>query len=209
MLVVLGVLLYHIQKSFGSPREAADKLRSLGAIGPIAIVLFIIMEVVVAPIPGYFIAVASGYAFGIVWGTLYSYVGNIIGTAIAFLLSRHVGRPLVERLVNRNKLGRYDTFFKESGRLALWFAFLFPIFPADIMSFVTGLSDMRFREFMFIAIVAYLPNMLMLNYFGSVLYESGLGVKALVSASAFLFCAVFGSFLYRHIKKGTLKSVQE
>lgn len=202
LLAMVGIVLTFVESIFGSPQQAADRIRQMGAWGPIVIVIVIILEVIIAPVPGVIAAVASGYAFGVWWGTLYSYLGNVIGTAIAFFLSRRYGRPLVERFVSRRKVELYDCFVRERGKVLLWFIFLFPFFPADIVSFVTGLSDIKAKDFLFIVAVAYLPNMYLLNKFGATMYESGLHGKTLIFGAILLCVLVVGMIFYRTLQRG-------
>lgn len=200
-LFVAGLLLIYIQNSFESPREAAEKIRELGIFGPIAVISLIILEVVVAPIPGVLISVASGYAFGTYWGAVFSYIGNVIGTAAAFFLARKFGRPLVERLTKREKLDRYDCFFKQGGKTLLFAVYLFPIFPTDIISFVTGLSSINWKKFMIIISIAYIPNMLLLNYIGANLFESNITSNSPILLILVLSTIAIGIGLYFYIRK--------
>jgi uncharacterized membrane protein YdjX (TVP38/TMEM64 family) len=204
ILAIIGASIFFFQKTFESPKDAADKIRNLGALGPLFVIILISLEVVIAPIPGYVIAIASGYAFGVWWGALYSYLGNIIGTAIAFFISRRFGRPLVEKIIRKKQLVVYDSFFKEKGKPMLWLAYLFPVFPADIISFVTGLSDIKWKDFMIIVSIAYIPNMLFLNYFGATLYDSGFRGNAIFFA-IFLGIIVLFSYFY-YISQKTAKA---
>lgn len=201
ILCILGLLLIYIETRFDSPREAARMIQDTGILGPFLVVLLIVLEVIVAPIPGYLIAVASGYAFGAVLGAVYSYLGNVIGTAIAFWLSRKFGRPFVEHLINRKKLQIYDGFFREKATLLLWITYLFPVFPSDIVAFVTGLSNFRFRKFITIVCIAYLPNMLLLNYLGASLYEYGIQSQTIFYGALLLLVLLFGWLFYFYLRK--------
>jgi uncharacterized membrane protein YdjX (TVP38/TMEM64 family) len=206
ILAIIGGVIFFFQKTFESPKDAADKIREFGALGPVVVITLIAFEVVIAPIPGYVIAIASGYAFGALWGTLYSYIGNIIGTTIAFFISRKFGRPLVEKIIKKNQLATYDSFFKEKGKPMLWLAYLFPVFPADIISFVTGLSDIRWKDFMIIISIAYLPNMLFLNYFGATLYNSGFRGNAIFFMLFIGIVVIFSYFYYISLKRKKIRS---
>jgi len=201
VLFIIGIGVFYIEDYYGSPRNAADALRELGSVGPIAVILLVILEVVVAPIPGWVVAIASGYAFGAILGTIYTYIGNVVGTTIAFLLSKRFGRPFVEHIVDKKKLDYYDDFFNRTGRPFLWLMFLFPIFPTDIVAFATGMSNIKLKDFIFIVSIAYIPNMLLLNYFGAVLYDSGFGEKTIIFGSVLLFILLLGAILFIHMKK--------
>src|SRR5437870_286075 len=45
-------------------------------------------------LPGGILAVGAGFFFGLWWGFLIVFVGNIVGTAISFVLRRSIASPL-------------------------------------------------------------------------------------------------------------------
>ncbi|MFW6220483.1 MAG: TVP38/TMEM64 family protein [Nanoarchaeota archaeon] len=206
LLVVIGFiylffLLFPI--SFNDINQTENFVSDFGIYGPIIVILIIILEVVIAPIPGFIIIIASGYLFGPVFGTLYAYIGNIFGTLIAFLLARRFGRPFVKRIINEKKLKLYDCFFKERGKTFLWISFIFPVFPTDIISFIAGFSNIKLKNFMFIVMIAYVPNLLILSYFGSAIALHTVGFELIVAISFVLFIVVFGVLLFHHLKKNS------
>lgn len=201
ILIIVGILLFYVQRTFESPRDAADKLRGLGSLGPLVLISLMILEVMVAPLPGGLLFIASGYAFGTGWGTLFSYIGQIAGTLIAFFISRRFGRPIVERLVKKEKLDYYDCFFQRGGKVVLWVGYLIPIFPTDIMTFVTGMSNIDWKKFMIIPAIAFIPNLFLHNYFGATLYQSGVAEKTLIFGLALLFLLLVSISAYFYTKK--------
>jgi len=192
ILGAIGAAFYFVGVSFHSPEEVREYVRGWGAWGPMIVIVLIILEVVLAPIPGYVIAVGAGATFGPWLGFTITYIGNVIGTFLAFWISRHFGRPIVQRLVKEDHLKRYDRFFRERGVIGLWIAYALPVFPVDIISFVTGFSGIRFRKFAVIVLVAFIPNMLFLNFFGDRIINSGLGAGTIIFGSVIILLATFG-----------------
>ncbi|MBT3408156.1 TVP38/TMEM64 family protein [Candidatus Woesearchaeota archaeon] len=201
ILFIVGIVFYFVNFSFNSPQEVRDYINGFGAFGPFIVIALITLEVILAPIPGAIISIGSGAAFGPFYGTLYTYIGNIIGTTIAFFLSRHFGRPLVKRFVKEQKLRTYDRFFKDKGVYGLWFVYIFPVFPTDILSFITGLSNIKFRKFFTIISIGYLPNMLILNIFGDSIIKYGFGTSTILIGSFLLLIFVIFYLYMVHYKK--------
>lgn len=199
-MIVLGVAWYLLHQSFTSPDEAAEFIRNLGWIGPFVVILFIIMEVIVAPIPGSVIAVASGYAFGPFMGVIYSYTGNVIGSVIAFYLARRFGRTFIAHFISRKQIDQYDAFITSRGNIVIWLAYLFPVLPSDLVSFASGLSDISYRKFITIVCLGYLPNMILLNYFGYALFDFGFGRQTILTGIAILILVVTGYLLYQRMR---------
>ena len=57
------------------------------------------------PFPAEQIAIANGMLFA-VWGTLVTWIGAMMGAALAFALARRYGKPLVDRPRRRKAAGR-------------------------------------------------------------------------------------------------------
>lgn len=154
-----------------------DFLVSAKGFAPFIIVGLVILEVVFAPIPGTFITVAAGALFGVWLGALYSYIGNVIGSMLAFWLAQRFGRPLVEKLASKKLLDRYDGFFQRYKHLVFVF-YCLPIIPVDILSFSCGLSAMRTKKFFFVMALGFIPNILLLAFAGQVM--AGLSVIMMI-----------------------------
>ncbi|HEY3660204.1 MAG TPA: VTT domain-containing protein, partial [Candidatus Udaeobacter sp.] len=57
-------------------------------------------------LPGGVLAVGSGFFFGLWWGFLIVFAGNIVSTALSFLLSRFVARRWFQRKLSANPILR-------------------------------------------------------------------------------------------------------
>lgn len=184
---------------YTTPDAMLKLLDTADAFGPLIIVLLIMLEVVIAPIPGFVVMVAAGYVYGPFWGTLYSYAGNVLGSLLAFVLARHFGRPFVRRIISRRLLDRYDEFFNGHKKSLMLF-YALPIVPVDILSFVCGLSDLRWRRFLLVIMVGFIPNTLVLALVGDRLSQLSF---ALTVVYVLVFLLVFSglALLFRYLVK--------
>ena len=204
LVVVLFLALFFIfnyDMFFESPEEIVKSVKSLGALGPVIFILLIILEVVIAPIPGAVIPIATGFAYGAFWGTLICYTGNILGTMLAFSIARHFGRGVVEKFVKRKKLDLYDSFIHHEGKFIFLFAYVIPVLPPDIVSFIAGLSSIRFRTFFLFVAIGYLPYMLALNLFGQRIFESGFDTRTILMGTGFILLTLTGLITYFIIRR--------
>nr|EGQ40242.1 MAG: hypothetical protein J07AB56_09700 [Candidatus Nanosalinarum sp. J07AB56] len=159
-VLAAAVLLYVLTPSLdflSSPDAVRDYVRGFGVLSAAAFVLLQIAQTVIAPIPGQVTGVAAGYLFGTWVGTLYSMIGVSIGSYIAVVLSRRLGRPYVERVVNPLILDRFDGFMTDRGPETLFIVFLIPGLPDDALCFVAGLSDISVARLMTVIIIARIP----------------------------------------------------
>jgi uncharacterized membrane protein YdjX (TVP38/TMEM64 family) len=111
-----------------------------GSLAPVVYVLVVIVEVVVAPIPGALLYAPGGAIFGgLVGGTL-SLVGNVIGAALACLLGNLLGDRLLAKQRDDAEFNRYRDRLRDRG---IWVVLLLranPLTSSDLVSYAAGLA---------------------------------------------------------------------
>ncbi len=149
-------------------REALREwVAHLGPWGPVVTICLNVLQVLVAPIPGQFVGVMNGYLYGIVAGTLYSMIGLILGTAMAMVLARRYGRPLVERLVSQAQVDRWDAITDRQGPWFFFLVFLFPFVPDDVTAFLIGLSPLSLPRMLVLVTLGRLPGVFVSSWVGA------------------------------------------
>ncbi len=142
----------------GNQARIQDWVERFGPWGPLVNIALNIAQVLLAPLPGQFIGMANGYLYGVWLGTLYSMVGLVVGTTLAIGLARWFGRPLVERLVDAQRLARWDRLADRRGPLFFFLVFLFPFLPDDLVCFLIGLSSLSIPRMVVLAALGRLPG---------------------------------------------------
>jgi uncharacterized membrane protein YdjX (TVP38/TMEM64 family) len=126
-----------------------------------------VAQVLVAPIPGEVTGFAGGVLFGPLRGVAYSTIGLSLGSWLAFTIARLLGRPLVERLVSRDIMNRYDYVMGHRGLLVAFLLFLLPGFPKDYLCYLLGLGHMRLWHFLAISTVGRLFGTVLITFAGA------------------------------------------
>ena len=128
----------------------------LGIAGPIVLVAFNALQIVIAPVPGYAVQIVSGYLYGPLWGGIWGSLGLLAGSMLAMWLARTFGRPLAERLVGRSRLDRWETV-THSTSLLVWFILI--ISPTgDLPYFLAGLAKVRFSVIFLLTLAIRVPT---------------------------------------------------
>ena len=130
-----------------------------GVMAPIAFLGMMILQIVVAVIPGEPLEIAAGYAFGALEGTLLCLFGAFLGRAAVFLLVRRFGARAVEVFFPLERLQSLK-FLQNKRRLSFWVFFLFflPGTPKDVLCYIVGLTKLPLRSWLVISAVAPLPS---------------------------------------------------
>jgi uncharacterized membrane protein YdjX (TVP38/TMEM64 family) len=169
-VAVLGVGLYVFVSRYAgfiTDRQALQAwLDGFGIFAPVVFVGIQALQVIVAPIPGQVVAVVAGYLFGSFWGTVYSLTGVLIGSAIAFSLSKRFGRSFVESVLHEDVVARFDGFVETVGVPGLFAFVVVPGLPDDAICFLSGLTKWSLPTFIGVIAVGRLPAYVLAVYAG-------------------------------------------
>lgn len=134
---------------------------------PFVFILIMALVVVVPPIPGLPLVMGSSMIFGSFLGGVYSTIGVSLGASIAFGISRKFGRPLVLIFFSNDRVIEFENKLTVKRQLiALFLMRIIPLAPFDIVSYVAGLTPIKFRYFILITLVGAFPGNLLLTYLG-------------------------------------------
>lgn len=165
ILITSYLALHSVVFSLDS-KHFNEFIEQFGAAAPLVMIGLIAAEVVIAPLPGGWLAIATGFMFGSWLGFVYAYAGNIIGATIAFELARGLGQPFVRRLVSEKAYERYSAKLGTS-LFGLGLLYAIPLFPIDIISLLLGMTAIRRKDYYLVSAVGFIPNMLVLNFIGA------------------------------------------
>ena len=96
-----------------------------------------------------------------------SLTATVLGSQLAFLLARWAGRPFVERVAPVDLLDKWYDVSAKKGLLFFMVAFMLPIFPADIMNYIAGLSSLSGRRFFLANLIGRLPGVILMTAVGA------------------------------------------
>jgi uncharacterized membrane protein YdjX (TVP38/TMEM64 family) len=175
-----------------------DWVEGLGWWGPFAYIGLLALSVLIAPIPNAPIFVAAGLAWGPVLGTIYSMAGMALGSVVAFYLARWAGRKHLPRLVGQKAAEKLDHLADQMGGRLIFWARMLPAVNFDYISFLAGLTSIRFWTFFLYSMLGMLLPTTVAVVAGDALgkdiritlFMGGLWVAG-IAASA-------GYFWYRH-----------
>lgn len=184
-LVVAGVALVLVWFAGRSLGDAvlgfAEWVEGLGAIGPLVFIAGY-AAATVAFVPGSILTLAAGAIFGLGAGALWVFLGALLGSTAAFLVSRHGARSFVEqRLEGDARFAAIDRAIAREGRRIVFLLRLSPAFPYNLLNYALGLTSIGLRDYI-IAAVGMVPATILYVYYGTIAGEvaavaSGAGVQ--------------------------------
>ena len=196
----LTMLLLRPLVSFASnPEILRVWMQDLGIWGILIFGIFNFLQVVFAVIPGVPFELAAGYILGVVPGTLLCDITMTISSVVVFLLVRKFGIRFVELFVSRRQIENMG-FLKDNQKVqsVLFFIFLLPGTPKDVVTYLAGLTNLSLKSWIFICFVGRFPAILLTALGGSALGNAKYGIVAVVIV-VFAVAYLAGMRLYRKL----------
>lgn len=156
--VMIGVPMVRLVEDPEAFRIWVD---SYGWWGRIAFVGMVVLQVVVAFIPGEPIELAAGYAFGFWEGSLLTLTGFLIGSWIVFALVRRFGVKLVEVFFPSSQIREFRFLKNPKKTKIIAFLLMFiPGTPKDFLSYFAGLTRLTTKEWLTIVAIGRIPSLI-------------------------------------------------
>lgn len=180
-----------------NPESLRQWILETGPVGVLVFGLLSILQVIFAIIPGGPFELAAGYVFGVLPGSLLCDVTMTIGSVLVFLLVRKFGMGFVELFISRKQIDSIH-FLKNTQKLQsiLFFIFLIPGTPKDVITYLAGLTELPLRSWIFICFVGRFPAILLTALSGSALGSARYGIVAAVIVVFAVFYLI-GMRLYK------------
>lgn len=182
------------------PQGFRDWVSAHGFGGKLIFIGMVVLQVIIALIPGEPLEIGAGYAFGALEGTLLCLIGITIGSVLVFLLVRRFGVQLVEVFFPVEKIRSLRFLREEKKRNRLIFLMFFiPGTPKDLLSYFVGLTEMKLSLWIAISLFARIPSVITSTLGGDALGSRQYLQAILVFAIAALLSAG-GLYVYHRLK---------
>lgn len=159
--------------------------------GPRGLLAAMILGSVFSPIPNEAILAFAGMVMNPLNVGLYGGLGSTIGGLICFYIARLGGRPLAEKLVKGDAIGRVDLWFHRYGLWTILLGRLIPFIPFDAISYLSGLTRVKPWRFTVLTFIGSIPRCLLYAYIGDMIARYNLPALIItVLLAAMLFMVI-------------------
>lgn len=228
-IVAVLVVAYFVLKAFGltdfTQEEVQNYIQKAGVIAPLIYIGISFLQVTFIPIPGAVTILAGSYVFGAWLAYFYSYIGMLVGSMFAYLLGKWIGRPFVN-WISGGKEKTEEWLKKLHGKenILLFFMFLFPFFPDDVLCAIAGILPISWLGFLLMQVVTRATSIgaTLFLMSGEVIPFHGwglivLGVVAVLGIFAFVLCfknaekinKFFSELTHKYSKKNKHKKAED
>lgn len=199
-MLLLTLLLWRpLVRIVSDPASFRDWIEEKGVWGPLIYIGSVILQVIIALIPGEPFEIAGGYAFGAIWGTLYALIGATVGGMLVFFAVRRFGVKLARTFFSQEKLDSLRFLQSTKRRDFLFFLiFMIPGTPKDLLSYFAGLTKIKPWTWLLISSVGRLPSLVTSTVGGDALGSRSYLV-ALIVFAATLLVSIIGLLICHRI----------
>jgi uncharacterized membrane protein YdjX (TVP38/TMEM64 family) len=192
-----------VARSPGAVRDAVD---GLGVAGPL---VFVAVAALLSCsfFPGPLLAGAAGLLFGTALGTAVAVASGTASAALAYTLSRHGGRPLVEEVAGP-RVRRWREWVERRGFVAVLYARIAPGLPFTVVNYAAGLTRVPLAVFLAATAIGTAPRAFAYAALGGSLDDLG-SPEAIVALCLLVGMALAGLVLVRRAGSGTGSSTPD
>lgn len=189
LAIAAWVFRQELQPIIRDPSELRELVAALGWYGPLLLITVNVIQIVIAPIPGYAVYVAAGLLYGTFWGGVWGSVGLLLGGTLSMWLARRFGRPLVLTIVGTEQLRRWEAMSHSDSSLVWGIILLSPV--GDMPFFLAGLSRVTFAQIVALTILTRVPMAFLAAALGGGVFDLNwwqiIGVGGVLLAPLLLF----------------------
>jgi len=181
----------------GDINGLAQYLRSFGSWSIlITITLFVVMTFTIV-FPFMILSGAAGIMYGLFWGIIISWTGEVVGAIFMFAFARYFFRNLIASWIQKsNYLKQVDDYSAKNGFKALLIARLLPLAPSGIITAVAAISKMSVKDFLLATVIGKLPPVIIKVLLGHDLVFAGHMIR-LITVVALVVAIYLGLWLYK------------
>ena len=158
--ILILMILFILRELLVDADHITSLSQSMGIFGPITLILLMGLGILLTPIPSALLIVSAGYLYGTWMGALYSYIGHLLAAIITF--------AVCQSLKMNGESRRYESYKKlvQKNKKILYFLYMLPIIPISVITIITSTSKIKWKEFLKIIFISFVPNILIFSFFG-------------------------------------------
>lgn len=207
LFIVIVLLVIFLAYQFGLIEfltNISDLRTYLENLGWWGYVIFILLSVIVAVflLPGQFLAIVGGLAYGGLIGGALTVIGASLGATLSFIIGKYVARGyIIQRFGNDPTFQKIEKGVRENGLSFLIFTRLVPIFPFAIQSYAYAMTPMSVKKFSLISFLTMMPASFIYAFMASEIVAKGVSMSLLLELTVAGILLALLAYLPKKVSK--------
>ena len=205
-LIIGGVFLYfylrygkQLYEIFGDAESLKLFLAQFRGFDKWVFVAIRAFQTVIKIIPAEPLEIGSGALYGTWEGMFLCILGTMIGSVVIIALTRAFGRRLVNAFIPIEKIESLRFLQnKKKVYLSLFFIYLIPGTPKDVLTYAAGLTGLNMKKFLLITGIARIPSIITSTWCGQEIINKNYTLAILIFAATGILSIVC-SVIYNKI----------
>jgi uncharacterized membrane protein YdjX (TVP38/TMEM64 family) len=177
--------------------------------GPLGLLIVMILQTVIAPISSEVVLVfATMIGIKVTDVIIFGGIGLVIGAIYAFYVGKFGGKPIINKLIGEKWINRVDSWVERNGIKAILFARIVPVIPFDLISYMSGLTKLKFKHYFLATAIGAFPRCLILAIIGLSAREVLISIG--VSLEYMFYLSIIGFLVLTYLdRKGYIEKIKD
>lgn len=166
LLAIIAAVIFSPLKNYINIKKITDLIQSIKNMpyAPYVYILIYVLGVIFA-VPGFALTIMAGPLFGFWLGSLLVVIASNLGCQITFLLARFMGKDFISRFIKEDSMAdKLSNRLEKNGFIVMLYIRLIPLFPFNIINYVSGLTSIKHSSYALATIIGMLPGSLVYVY---------------------------------------------
>lgn len=142
-----------------------EYFQTFGIWGPVAIILFIILQMFLIFFPSFLPIIIAVLAYGFWWGILISLIGISIAATIGYYIGLNIKGALINRWLGEKTREQMNFWISNYSFGVVVLFRISPFLSNDAISFIAGMLKMEYKKFMAATLAGMIPLSVAIGYF--------------------------------------------
>ena len=169
LVIIIGMCLVGVNWKYISNLQIEAVVESIKSKKYISILLYwgiYAIKPLLLIIPTNLLALVGGGLFGPIKAIIFTSIGFFISGTIAFYLARFLGRDFVSGILKK-RFNKLENIMSKSGFKYLFILRLPPIMPYDPLSYIAGLTNISYKDFILASVIGVMPETICYSIIGT------------------------------------------
>ena len=199
LFVVIILIRYGTELRHIDFKHLKRFIKSYGKFSFLCFIIIYSLKPILFVVPTSLLTVLAGNIFGPFIGLALSMISSFIAATLAFYLARLFGKPFVDKIIGEKAL-KLDENIEKNGFIIMLLMRLSIVFPYDALSYASGLTKIRYRDFIFGTMLGILPEMAVYSFMGKNISHP-FSMRFIIPILSVMLLALVSYYVYKKYKK--------